>query len=616
MAKIIHNSNTRMTAGEKSLYRMLETLLDDNYFCYHDIPVGKNSCYPDFIILHPKRGLLFLEVKDWHLKSIKKITKNNVSLLTKNGEVCVSNPIEQVRQCAFQVIDQLAADKKLILTYGNYKGKLKIPYSYGVIFTKIKRDDLNKLLTLEGGSILPERQVICKDEITENTDSKTFQNQLFKMLIHTFPHSLSQAEIDRIRWILYPEIRIPVQEDLFIDSDENKNDLNSNTKNPEIIKVMDLQQEQLARNLGSGHRIIHGVAGSGKTMILKFRALWLSQRINKPILVLCFNKALAGDLEYYIKRNKVEDKVKVYHFHAWCKYQIDKYKCNLPKDDLKIYEKQVVAVINGLKKQQIPKAQYGAVLIDEGHDFEPEWLKIVTQIIDPESDSFLLLYDDAQSIYTNKIKSDFSLLSVGIKARGRTTILRLNYRNTQEIIQLAYNILKNFIPKNIITDDDHIPTIVPKSAGLSGNNPLFAQFEKEYEELEFIKNHITKCLKSVPKTNSLAILVPTKKKAQNIYDFLDKNGVENLFLKIKENKSKNYANKYLVTILTIHSSKGLEFDNVIVAGIETIENFKYIELMEKVKLLYVGMTRAKLSLLITSCKQTELTQCIADSIAS
>ena len=52
---------------------------------------------------------------------------------------------------------------------------------------------------------------------------------------------------------------------------------------------MDLNQEQAARSLGEGHRVIHGVAGSGKTMILIFRAQHLTQRntTGRPILVLC-----------------------------------------------------------------------------------------------------------------------------------------------------------------------------------------------------------------------------------------------------------------------------------------------------------------------------------------
>jgi superfamily I DNA and RNA helicase len=43
------------------------------------------------------------------------------------------------------------------------------------------------------------------------------------------------------------------------------------------MRVMDMQQEQLARSLGDGHRVIHGVAGSGKTMILGYRAEYLGE---------------------------------------------------------------------------------------------------------------------------------------------------------------------------------------------------------------------------------------------------------------------------------------------------------------------------------------------------
>ena len=48
------------------------------------------------------------------------------------------------------------------------------------------------------------------------------------------------------------------------------------------MRVMDLQQEQLARSLGDGHRVIHGVAGSGKTLILGFRCVHLAEMLRKP----------------------------------------------------------------------------------------------------------------------------------------------------------------------------------------------------------------------------------------------------------------------------------------------------------------------------------------------
>jgi superfamily I DNA and RNA helicase len=93
----------------------------------------------------------------------------------------------------------------------------------------------------------------------------------------------------------------------------------------------------------------------------------------------------------------------------------------------------VQRVITGVDRGHIPTGQYLAVLIDEGHDFAPEWLKLVTQMVDPTTNSLLVLYDDAQSIYERGRKKNFSFKSVGIQAQGRTTILKINYRNTRQI---------------------------------------------------------------------------------------------------------------------------------------------------------------------------------------
>src|SRR5688500_10853005 len=99
-------------------------------------------------------------------------------------------------------------------------------------------------------------------------------------------------QIDRIRWHLFPEIRV-TQGSLLPEQDEAGSA-------PDLVRVMDLAQEQLARSLGEGHRVIHGVAGSGKTMILGYRAAWLAQALGQPILVLCFNVALAAKLRQII----------------------------------------------------------------------------------------------------------------------------------------------------------------------------------------------------------------------------------------------------------------------------------------------------------------------------
>ena len=82
MATIIPSLSSclyKMQAGEKRFARRLESLLEDDYLCWFELPVGKRQRYSDFILLHPRRGLLLLEVKDWKLETIKRIDKVSAS---------------------------------------------------------------------------------------------------------------------------------------------------------------------------------------------------------------------------------------------------------------------------------------------------------------------------------------------------------------------------------------------------------------------------------------------------------------------------------------------------------------------------------------------------------
>lgn len=152
------------------------------------------------------------------------------------------------------------------------------------------------------------------------------------MFQYSFGGLLSLARIDRVRWHLFPEIRIH-QPGLFGPEDEGP-DKNGKINQflPELIKVMDTRQGKIARNLGEGHRIIHGVAGSGKTLLLAFRCLYLDKlNMAKPIPVLCYNKTLAARITEMLKERGAGDNVHVRHFHGWCKAMCDSYQLDLKK---------------------------------------------------------------------------------------------------------------------------------------------------------------------------------------------------------------------------------------------------------------------------------------------
>ena len=376
-----------------------------------NVPVGSPPHYPDFVILHPRRGLLILEVKDWKLATLQRIDKFKVTLHTAKGLVTDSNPLEQARGYVLKLVNQLSRDALLTEPNSRYQGKLCCPFGYGAVLSNITRKQFSD--TDLGDTINPDK-VICKDEMIESTDAEALQTRLWHCFPHYFDKVLSLAQIERIRWHIFPNIRVQ-QGALFPDTELDT--LDAELALPDIVKVMDVEQEKLSRRMGEGHRVIHGVAGSGKTMILGYRCSHLAKEIQKPILVLCYNVALAAKLRWMIKDKGLARQISVRNFHSWCDDQLRLYHVPKPAPGEQYAERLVQHVIQATERNQIPRSQYGAVLIDEAHDFERDWLNLVVQMIDPDTNALLVLYDDAQSIY-KRSGLKFKLSEVGIQARG------------------------------------------------------------------------------------------------------------------------------------------------------------------------------------------------------
>lgn len=612
MASLIPTLNSciaRMQAGEKRFAWRLGTHLEDDYLCWYELPVGRRQRYSDFIILHPLRGLL-LEVKDWKLETIQKMDRASATLITRNGVKVVSNPLEQVRQCTYQLVNRLQQDPQLVVQSGRYRGHLAMPYGFGVVLSSITRKQFD---ATDLGEVLPEHQTICKDEMVEGVEVEAFQQRLWNMFNVQFSRALSLPQIDRVRWHLFPEVRISTgsQESLFPGEPEASS---VDELVPDLVKVMDMQQEQLARSLGEGHRVIHGVAGSGKTLILGYRCLYLAKLLHKPILVLCYNITLAARLRELMLERGVADKVNVYHFHDWCGEQLRTYQVERPQSGEGYFDRLVEAVIAATEKGVIPRAQYGAVMIDEGHDFEPEWLRLVVNMVDPDTNSLLLLYDDAQSIYNKKSALDFSLSSVGVQARGRTTVLKLNYRNTDEILNFAYRFAARYLSPDD-KDEDHVPVVEPESAGRHGPPPVVRLFRDYESEVRYIVQLFKRLHeeRAVP-WSWMCVTYRNRWMGERLYLRFTAEGVPCQWLGDAQSKKRFKPGDEVVRLMTMHSSKGLEFPVVAVSGVGYMPG-KSTDRVGEAKLLYVAMTRSTEKLLITSHRETEFLNQLREAAA-
>lgn len=575
----------RMTPGERRLAERLEQKLDPDYLLWYDVPVGPKQSHPDFVIIHPRRGLLILETKDWRLETIRKADKQAWEIIPQGQPKVVINPIAQARHCAIQVVNALERDAQLRHAEGPHQGKLAFPWGHGVVFTNITR----KQFTDAGlGNVIEPHLAICKDEMTETVEAETFQKRLWEMFPHSFGGAMSLPQLDRVRWIMFPEVRVPSQGTLFQQADGSDPEL------PDIMRVMDLQQEQLARSLGDGHRVIHGVAGSGKTMILGYRAEQLAKAAAeaKPILILCYNEPLAVKLASMMEAKGLGERVHARNFHKWCRQQLVSYGQPLPQQGSRMFDEMVDNVIRGVERSQIPSGQYLAILIDEGHDFQPEWLKLVTQMVDPTTNSLLLLYDDAQSIYERRRSKEFSFKSLGIQAQGRTTILKINYRNTKQILQTA-----NLIAADLLTpedkDEDGIPLLRPVSCGREGQAPMVIRLPSLRDEARKVAEQLAAAHQEGHAWGDMAVIC-------RHYEEMDECAKALAYIKLPHQvrrRSGSYApNADSIKVLTMHACKGLEFPVVALVGAGQMPGD---EPEEDARLFYVAATRATHSLLIT-----------------
>ncbi|MDR7307265.1 hypothetical protein J2X15_002552 [Rhodoferax saidenbachensis] len=578
-----------MTSGERRLAERLEAKLDDDYLLWYDVPMGPRNTHPDFCVVHPRRGILVLEVKDWKLSTIQQADKQNWEIIPDGIPKTVINPLEQARQYAHQVVKALERDAQLVQPDGPHAGKLAFPWSYGVVFTEITRKQFEDA---ELQHAIEPHRVLCKDEMLEGVDAEALQSRLWDMFPFMMRGVMSLPQLDRVRWIMFPEVRVQ-QGALFDDND-------ADTDLPDIMRVMDIQQEQLARSLGEGHRVIHGVAGSGKTMILGYRAEYLAQAStasSKPILILCFNEPLGVKLHSVMTTKGLGGRVHVRHFHRWCRDQLVAYGQTLPDSRMQVsamMDDMVHRVITAVDRQQIPSGQYQAVMIDEGHDFAPEWLKLVTQMVDPNTNSLLVLYDDAQSIYERARNKQFSFKSVGIQAQGRTTILKINYRNTKQILQTA-----SLVAADLLTaedkDDDGIPLLKPISCGRDGEAPLIIRLPSLRDEAFAIADEMGNAHQEGHAWGDMAILCHDYFTMDLCAKALEQ---RKLPFNVRKRAGDFNPRANAIQIMTMKVSKGLEFPVVALPGVGHMPAAGEDE-QEAARVFYVAATRATHRLVLT-----------------
>jgi len=581
---------SRATEGEKRVYALLRDALPDSFTCWYE-PVIQGR-YPDFTLLADDFGLLVLEIKGWYLANIKRVNDQEVEHhRIEDGQTRVlmlKNPIAQARNYLYRARDELSKPEYSILNQdtGRYRGKLRFPCGFGVVFTNITRAHLD-----EAGlsTLFPPERVICRDELT--TLARSGDREVIRRLRQLFPEPfpfdpLTADQVKTIQGAIHREVVVKVRPATAASIAPGQ----LLSPGAVALDVLDATQEQVARSLGEGHHVLFGIAGSGKTTLILARARMLARRNpTHKILILCYNKALASYLDLQFKGDPNARNVETRTFHSWA---ISKTGLRQLNETFEDFESRVIASLLVEADHGTESDKYDAILIDEAHDFEPDWFRCATSLLKGGTEGDLLIAADAaQSLYGRN--RQFTWKSVGVNAVGRARRLSRCYRNTKEILEFAWQ-----VAQSALTDAEASEThqrVLPTKAGRHEAAPLYrgcVTIAEEHAQVTAIVDRFRSL--GVP-VEEIGVLYPRNEdgRADDLCRELRR---DYEVCWISNEKDPNGGVRSLsrpgLRLSTIHSAKGLEFRAVIVTGLDLLPNWRERDEIRDSNLLYVGLTRA------------------------
>lgn len=517
--------------AEKAVYDRLQALGDTHDIYYSNRFVnnsGRKKEYEvDFIIAKPNQYVVVLEVKGGIIRYDKGRWSQNGSPMSKDPELQVSSSCHA-----------------LVKRYNSLSRS--VPFIWMLCFPDCE---------LPNGSTLPPN--LTPYHIIDRSGLYDVAKTL-RLCIEQ--QGVSQRD-GRVRDYVYSNFKTDLLRDIgFVKT------LGVSIKYQEE-QFVDLTSIQLGlvEAISENRKIIiHGAAGTGKTIVAKHMALRLFDE-GESVLFLCFNRLLANKIRESINIRKVEkEKFQVTTFHSIARDIITQadpqwWDINSRSED-EFWALEVPSKMDEvLESLEIEK--YDTIIIDEGQDFKEFWFDVLFKLCKPNARKYIFI-DSMQNIFGHYSE-------VPNKESFFRYRLTENLRNTKSIVR--------YINKKVNTQVK-VAEKSPEGAAVieidSANN---VELVKNLIDLinDLVSNHNVV-------TSQILILIGSTKAASPISE-LKKIG--NYPLKSLDRKAR--FEKDLIHYSNIQTFKGLEQDVLIILAETptTLINFN--------QMFYTQASRAK-----------------------
>ncbi len=256
-----------------------------------------------------------------------------------------------------------------------------------------------------------------------------------------------------------------------------------------------------------------------------------------------------------------------------------------------------------------PEPMYRAAIIDESQDLSLVGLQFIRALVSgvdgqDRPDALFIVGDGAQKIYPG----GFTLAQAGIDVRGNSSILRVNYRNSREIMDAAMACAGSE-PVDDLGDEYERGGADVESVRRGAVKPCFVRASKWSAQVDYVVEKIQRFRESGDiGFGDIGIFAATNKKVSIVIDKFKHTGLFSKFQRLKDIEGR--PNDF-IKVGTFHRAKGLEFKVVFLFGIseksfpaprqpaETDAEYDERRALE-ISQLFVAMTRARDQLFLLS----------------
>jgi len=378
----------RRPMSERIVFEAIKKYLSDEWRVFHSFDYVVRSLSKkrwdgeiDFLLYHPQKGLLVIEVKGGAISYRKGRWYQ---------EDRPMDPVEQAKRNKFAVIRLLQE---------TLQRPIPIKFAHCVCFPSCGVESVwpveaqGIVLTGPGLPYIEQfaSQVLDETPLPNRMQGGISVEEVLQVLSPVFEYGKKLAE------------RIGIEEKQFF--------------------LLTERQCAILEALENFPRLqICGCAGSGKTIMAVKKAKRLAAQGAK-VLLLCFNQLLAEHLKSAVKKHSG---IKAAAFFEFCieLLQIPEEQVGKYRTDPRLYSE----VLPNLLKEFLVRTgfSYDAVVVDEGQDFAPEVWDVVSMLV-PEGGPFYIFYDPDQNIFNKALRlPDFGIPPVQ---------LTKNCRNTKKIFE-------------------------------------------------------------------------------------------------------------------------------------------------------------------------------------